>query len=99
MTVDLNLGIENRFNLVAMIFFVPYIIFEFPGAVLVRTMGPRIFLAGICVLWGVSMLCFGFVQNWVQLVGLRVLLGAFEAGYVGHPSLFYAEQLPHQHRN
>lgn len=82
MTRDLNLGIENRFNIVAMVFFIPYIIFEFPGTILVRSMGPRIFLAGICVLWGISMLCFGFVKNWIQLVGMRVLLGAFEAGYV-----------------
>lgn len=81
MTRDLQLNIDNRYNLVALMFFIPYVVFEFPGAVFARLIGPRIFLGSICTLWGIVMLCFGFVTNWGQLVGLRLLLGLFEAGY------------------
>jgi MFS family permease len=81
MTKDLDLRVSNRYNLVALIFFVPYVIFEFPGTVFARIVGPRIFLGSICMLWGVVMIGFGFVTNWHQLLGLRVLLGVFEAGY------------------
>lgn len=71
----------NRYNIIALIFFIPYVIFEFPGTVLTRFLGPRVFLGGICTLWGIVMICFGFAKNWGQLAGLRVLLGVFEAGY------------------
>lgn len=81
MTKELELDIANRYNIIALIFFIPYIIFEFPGTPLARIVGPRLFLGGICTLWGIVMLCFGFVNNWGQLAGLRVLLGVFEAGY------------------
>lgn len=81
MTKELGLNIGNRYNLIALIFFIPYIIFQFPGTILVRTLGVRVFLGGIALLWGVVMLCFGFVTNWKQMLGLRVLLGLFEGGF------------------
>lgn len=81
MAEDLNLETGNHYNIIALVFFVPYIIFEFPGAVLVRLLGVKAFLAGICTLWGVVMLCFGFANTWQQLAGMRVLLGVFEAGF------------------
>lgn len=81
MTKDLHLSVENRYNLVALTFFIPYLIFEIPGTVLGRVIGPRLFLGGSCVLWGIVSICIGLVQTWEQLVGLRVLLGLFEAGY------------------
>lgn len=61
-------------------FFVPYVFCQWPSAILVRKMGPRIFLPATAVAWGIVMLCFGFVHTWVQLVGLRVIVGIFEAG-------------------
>lgn len=81
MTADLHLNIHNRYNIVALMFFIPYIIFEFPATVFVRTLGVRTFLGSIALLWGVVMLSCGFVTAWEQLVGLRVLLGLFEAGF------------------
>jgi MFS family permease len=53
---------------------------QWPSAILVQKVGPRIFLPGAVLLWGIIMLCFGFVKNWKQLVALRVLVGIFEAG-------------------
>lgn len=82
MTRELHLNVGNRYNIVALVFFVTYILFELPGAVLARTVGIRIFLGSICTLWGVVMMCcFGVINTWEQLAGLRVILGFFEAGF------------------
>lgn len=81
MTKDLKLQIGARYSIVALIFFIPYILFEFPGTVLARKIGPRLFLGSICTFWGVVMICFGFVKKWEQLAGLRVLLGTLEAAF------------------
>jgi len=81
MTKELKLNIGNRYNIIALLFFIPYIIFEFPGTVFARIIGPRAFLGGICTLWGIVMICFGLANTWGQLAGMRVLLGVFEAGY------------------
>ena len=61
-------------------FFVPHVLCQWPSAILVQTLGPRIVLPGAVLLWGIVMLCFGFVNNWGQLVALRIVVGIFEAG-------------------
>jgi MFS family permease len=81
MTHDLSLAVENRYNIIALVFFIPYIIFEFPSNALVRQIGVRNHLAAICFLWGCVMVDCGFVTSWQQLAGLRVRLGIFEAGF------------------
>ena len=67
-------------SLSIIMFFVPHVICQWPSAILVQKLGPRIFLPGTVLIWGIVMLCFGFVENWGQLVALRVLVGIFEAG-------------------
>ncbi|KAJ5832572.1 hypothetical protein N7474_000883 [Penicillium riverlandense] len=80
MAKELELEKGSRFSLSILMFFVPYVLCQWPSAILVRKMGPRIFLPVTAVAWGIVMLCFGFVKSWVQLVGLRVIVGVFEAG-------------------
>lgn len=81
MSKDLHLQVGSRYSLVALLFFIPYILFEFPGTLLARVVGPRRFLAAICIFWGGVMIAFGFVKRWEQLMGLRVLLGTLEAAF------------------
>ncbi|PYH91854.1 MFS general substrate transporter [Aspergillus ellipticus CBS 707.79] len=71
----------NEYNVIAVAFFPPYICLQMLGPVLVRKLGPRSFLAGICLIWGVTMMCGGFVHNWTQMVGIRIIIGALEAGF------------------
>ncbi|RMZ22542.1 hypothetical protein D0859_13427 [Hortaea werneckii] len=63
-----------------------------PATVILRKVGPKIFLPAITIGWGIVMLCFGFLTKpgddvpdffirWDQMVGLRVVLGIFEAGF------------------
>lgn len=40
---------------VALVFFITYTLFQPPATILMRFIGPRIFLAGLCVAWGVVM--------------------------------------------
>lgn len=45
-----------------------------------RKVGPRIHLAIITLFWGACMIGMGFVKDWEQMAGMRVLLGFLEAG-------------------
>lgn len=66
---------------IALVFFVTYTLSQPPATVLCRKIGPRPFLATICLLWGAVMIGFGFVTVWTQMIALRVVLGLFEAGF------------------
>ncbi|KAL2842029.1 phthalate transporter [Aspergillus pseudoustus] len=80
MMEDMTL-INTRYSVIVLVFFVTYVLAQPPAVVAMRKVGPRLFLPTICFLWGVVMICFGFVTNWESLVGLRLLLGLLEAGY------------------
>lgn len=56
MTVDLKLGIHNRYSIVTLIFFIPYVLFQPPATVIMRKIGPRIFLSAITMVWGGTMI-------------------------------------------
>ena len=80
MNVELKL-IGFRYSTIALVFFVTYVIFQPPATVLCRKIGPRPFLASICLAWGAVMIGMGFPKNWVAMIPLRLLLGIFEAGF------------------
>jgi MFS family permease len=86
MAKGLNL-IGDRYNLIVLVFFIPYVLFQPPATVILRKIGPRIFLSLIVVFWGACMICFGFVRKWNQMLGLRISLGVLEAGFF--PSCAY----------
>lgn len=52
-----------------------------PANLLLKMVQPKRFIPTIAVGWGIVSMCTGFVQNKGQLIGLRMLLGLFEAGY------------------
>ena len=51
------------------------------ATVVLRKLGPRVFLPSITILWGLTAMCFGFVLTWKQMIALRLVLGIFEAGF------------------
>lgn len=87
MSMELKLDVNYRYNIANLVFFIPYIIFQPPSTILVRAIGPRIHLAAITLFWGAVMIGMGFVQDFGQLAGTRVLLGVLEAGFF--PSCVY----------
>jgi hypothetical protein len=79
MGVDLLL-IKDRYSIIVLVFFIPYVLFQPPATVLLRKIGPRAFLPTITLFWGITMIGMSFVKTWTQLIPLRILLGIFEAG-------------------
>lgn len=80
MSEDLELT-GNRYNVILMLFFITYTLFEIPSNSILRRVSVRVYLAGLIVGWGTISMCFGFTQTFAQMAGLRVLLGLFESGY------------------
>ena len=77
---DLKL-IGSRYSIITCVFFITYVLLQPPATVVLRKVGPRVFLPTITVLWGITMICFGFAKNWTQMIPLRLVLGIFEAGF------------------
>lgn len=86
MGMDLELK-GSRYNLINALFFVPYVLFQFPATLLSRKIGPRYFLSAATLLWGLTTLCCGFVRTWTDMLALRMCLGLWEAGFF--PSCVY----------
>lgn len=80
MGVDLVL-VGSRYSIIVLLFFITYVLLQPPATVVLRKLGPRLFLPAITMLWGITMICFGFVKSWTDLIGLRLVLGIFEAGF------------------
>ncbi|EME48560.1 hypothetical protein DOTSEDRAFT_19083 [Dothistroma septosporum NZE10] len=81
MGVDLELAVGFRYSTIVLIFFITYVALQPPVTVILRKVGPRIFLPAITMLWGATMITFAFVTNWTTMIPLRLLLGVFEAGF------------------
>ncbi|PGH11013.1 hypothetical protein AJ80_07289 [Polytolypa hystricis UAMH7299] len=81
MDEDLELSVGDRYSLISMMFFVPYIIFQFPSNIMIRKVGAMWWLPSIVVCWGVVMIGMGFAKKWTDILAMRVLLGIFEAGF------------------
>jgi len=91
MNVDLGLnalmGSVSKYSVVTLVFFTTYIVFQPPATVIVRYLGPRIFLSAIVVAWGAVMIGMGFVHTFESMAAMRVVLGILEAGFF--PSCVY----------
>lgn len=81
MHTELATNVGYRYSIATLVFFITYTIFQPPATVAIRKIGPRNFLPTLCVAWGAVMIGMGFVNNWVHLIPLRLVLGFFEAGY------------------
>lgn len=80
MGTDLKL-IGFRYSIITLVFFITYVILQPVATVVLRKVGPRIFLPVITVAWGIVMIGFGFVKDWKDMIGLRLVLGVLEAGF------------------
>lgn len=81
MDSDLGLSLGSRYSILTMIFFIPYIIFQFPANLIIRKLGPAVWLPSLVVCWGAVTIGMGFTTTWTQALGCRVILGVLEAGY------------------
>lgn len=87
---DLGLETGYRYALIASGFFITYVLAQMPMTIICRKMGPRYFLSGVCAVWGCLIVGFGFINDWVVMFALRLILGILEAGY--YPGCAYLLQ-------
>ncbi|KIP07137.1 hypothetical protein PHLGIDRAFT_431325 [Phlebiopsis gigantea 11061_1 CR5-6] len=79
--LETSLGIsDTQYNIALTIFFFSYAIFEVPSNVFLKRLRPSIWLSLLMLLWGVMMTVQGLVHNYGGLLGIRWMLGLFEAG-------------------
>ncbi|KAF2154456.1 MFS general substrate transporter [Myriangium duriaei CBS 260.36] len=81
MNVDLKLAIGSRYSIITLVFFLTYVILQPVATVILRRVGPQLFLPSITFFWGCVVIGMAFVHDWTQMVPLRLILGIFEAGF------------------
>jgi MFS family permease len=62
------------------IFYATYIVIEIPTALAMKVITPRILLSALCIIWSITTLCTGFIQNIAGLYVARLVLGLCEGG-------------------
>ncbi|UPK89996.1 hypothetical protein LCI18_000931 [Fusarium solani-melongenae] len=86
--MDVDLGMKGfDYNVILTMFYVSYIIFELPSNIVCKLLGPGWFLPALTVLFGACSIGSGFVKTVPQMMGVRFLLGIFEAGML--PGIAY----------
>ncbi|KAJ5310399.1 Amidase [Penicillium atrosanguineum] len=76
-----QLGItSNEYNLVTVLYYVPYILFEAPSNLLLKRFSPSKWQSRIMISWGIILMCNAAVKNKGGLFTTRFLLGLAEAG-------------------
>lgn len=69
----------NQFSLLATLFYVTYLAFEFPTGYLMQRLPTAKYLGANVILWGLVVTLNAAAKNWAALATLRVLLGCFES--------------------
>jgi MFS transporter, ACS family, tartrate transporter len=77
-----DLGFSDRvFGLGVGMFYLTYVLFEIPGAVIVERWSARKWIARIMISWGVVTILTGFVHSAAQFYAARFFLGLAEASF------------------
>jgi len=77
----------NDYNVVLLLFFPCYIVFEIPSNIILKKVAPSTWLSLIMFLWGIITIGQGLITNVAGLQAMRFLLGFFEAGF--YPGCIY----------
>jgi MFS transporter, ACS family, tartrate transporter len=77
-----DLGFSDRvYGLGVGVFYITYVLFEIPGAILVERWSARKWMARIMISWGIVTILTGFVHTATQFYAARFLLGAAESSF------------------
>jgi len=77
-----DLGFSDRvYGLGVGIFYVGYVLFEVPGAIIVERWSARKWIARIMISWGLVSILTGFVHSAGQFYAIRFFLGLAEASF------------------
>ena len=82
LTMNHDIGLSaSQFGLGAGIFFVSYCLFEVPSNLALYRFGARRWLARIMITWGFASAASALAVGPTSFYAVRLLLGAFEAGF------------------
>jgi MFS transporter, ACS family, tartrate transporter len=77
-----DLGFSDRvYGLGVGMFYITYVLFEIPGAIIVERWSARKWIARIMISWGIVTILTGFVQTTTQFYVARFFLGAAESSF------------------
>jgi ACS family tartrate transporter-like MFS transporter len=77
-----DLGFSDRvYGLGVGMFYLTYVLFEIPGAIIVERWSARKWIARIMISWGIVTIFTGFVQTRGQFYAARFFLGAAESSF------------------
>ena len=77
-----DLGFSDRvYGLGVGMFYLTYVLFEIPGAIIVERWSARKWIARIMISWGVITILTGFIQTKSQFYAARFFLGAAESSF------------------
>jgi ACS family tartrate transporter-like MFS transporter len=77
-----DLGFSDRvYGLGVGMFYITYVLFEIPGAVVVERWSARKWIARIMISWGIVTIVTGFVHTTTQFYAARFFLGAAESSF------------------
>ncbi|GAA5820965.1 hypothetical protein JCM11251_001898 [Rhodosporidiobolus azoricus] len=80
--IEEDLGmVGTQFNTAISLLFVGYILGQLPSNMILSRSRPSLYLACCVFIWGIVSLSTGFVQNYHQLLAVRILLGFCESPY------------------
>jgi ACS family tartrate transporter-like MFS transporter len=86
--MNADLGIDpHGYGLAVGMFFVGYLLFQFPSTWVLTRVGARRWIAGCVGIWGAVAAMMAFVRNVDELFVLRFLLGCAESGFA--PGIVY----------
>lgn len=78
---------DYNFAVALMIFSFAYFLFEVPSNILLKKLRPSRWLAFLMFGWGMTSMCLAAVHDTPSIIGIRFVLGMFEAGLF--PGLIY----------
>ncbi|KAK2808957.1 hypothetical protein FQN50_004231 [Emmonsiellopsis sp. PD_5] len=71
---------NQEFSTAVSIFYATYVTFETPWTLVLKKLTPRNVITGLCVVWSLTTIFSGFIQNIGGLYATRLILGVCEAG-------------------
>lgn len=71
----------QRYNIAVAVFFIPYVLMEFPSNILLKYFSPSRWISRIMVSWGIITTCTAAVTTYEGLLVVRFFLGLAEAGF------------------
>ncbi|KAL4789147.1 major facilitator superfamily domain-containing protein [Aspergillus venezuelensis] len=82
MQEDLDLAVGDRYTIIVMLFFIPYVILEIPSNLILPKAGAANWLSFLGASFGAILIGMGFTNHWSTMAVCRTLLGGFEAGFL-----------------